>query len=374
MRRVGINLLYLVPRQVGGTEIYARRLVAALAAERPDVEWICFCGAEAAAELPDPHWPGNVRVVGAPGPSAIKPLRLALEMTWLPAACAHHRVDLLHSLGTTSPLAGPTPRVVTVHDIIYEWYPDAFPAPARLGLQLLVPAGAKRARRVQVGSQATKDEIAGPLGLDPDKIDVIHHGLGMRSIPAPTPEAELRERLNLGSAPVLLSVSAALPHKNLDRLLRAMPRLEKDPLLVLVGKDGPESEPLRALAAELGISDRVRFTGWIEDAELEGLYRLAAAFVYPSLHEGFGLPVLEAMHRGVPVACADATSLPEVAGDAAILFDPRSEEAIAAACQRMLDGGPEIDALRAKGVGRAAHFTWKRSARGALASYERALR
>ena len=218
LRRLGVNLLYLVPRQVGGTEIYARRLVAALARRLPEV--VVFCGNEAAAAFPDPEWPANVRVVRAPIDAAIKPLRLAAELTWLPAAADHHGVELLHSLGTTAPLHGRAVRVTTVHDLIYEHFPGAFPPAARRGLQLVVPAAARRSARVQVSSEFTKGDVVEHFGLDPEKIDVVPLGLGMRDVPEPTPEAELRERLELGQRPVLLSVNAALPHKNLERLIR----------------------------------------------------------------------------------------------------------------------------------------------------------
>lgn len=370
MRRLGINLLYLVPREVGGTEIFARRLVAALAGERPDLEIVCFAGNEAAAVLPDPEWPANVRVVRVPVRQRSKPLRIASELVHLPALARREGVELLHSFGTTTPLHGRFARVVTVHDLIYDWYPDAFPAPARYGLKLLVPAGARRADRVQVSSEATKAEVVERLDLAPEKIDVVHLGLGMRDVADATSERDLRGRFDLGAGRILLTVNAALPHKNLERLLRAVPGLPGDVTLVLVGHAGRQSDHLRAVAAQLGVADRVRFTGWVSDGDLEGLYRLAAAFVYPSLHEGFGLPVLEAMRRGVPVACADATSLPEVAGDAAVLFDPLSEEAMAGACRRVL---AEPGDLADRGRRRAAQFGWDRTARAALASYERAL-
>ena len=144
-------------------------------------------------------------------------------------------------------------------------------------------------------------------------------------------------------------------------------------MLALVGHAGRDSERLRALAAELGIAERVRMTGWLSDEDLEGLYRLAAGFVYPSLHEGFGMPVLEAMRRGTPVACADATSLPEVVGDAALLFDPRSVEAIAAAARVLLSDRERAAELVTRGRERAAGFGWERTARSAIESYERAL-
>jgi glycosyltransferase involved in cell wall biosynthesis len=304
--------------------------------------------------------------------ASVKPLRLTAELALLPRVARAERVDLLHSLGTTTPLHGAFPRVVTVHDLIYHHYPGTFPRAARLGLELLVPRGARRAARVQVSSHATKAEVVDVLGLDPARVDVVHLGLGMERAADPTPADTLRAAHGLGDAPLVLSIAAALPHKNLDRLLRAFARVP-DTVLVLVGHAGRDMERLRALAGSLGITERVRLTGWASDADLEGFYGAAAAFVYPSLHEGFGLPVLEAMRRGVPVACADATSLPEVAGDAALLFDPRAEEAIAAAVRELLAHGPEVAARVDRGMARAAQFGWDRTARAALASYERAL-
>ena len=374
LRRVGINALYLVPGQVGGTEIYARELVAALAAAHPDVRFTVFCGVEAAPVLRQAGWPPNVGVWRLPVRCAVKPLRIAAELALLPVAAARAGIELLHSLGTTTPLHGCGVRVVTVHDLIYDWYPGSFPAPARYGLKALVPAGARRARRVQVSSRATREEVVERLGLPAAKIDVVPLGLGMRPAPAPTAAAELRRRLALGDGPVVLSVAAALPHKNLDRLIRAFADLgDGDARLALVGHAGRETERLRAVAGECGVGDRVRFTGWVSDADLEGLYGLAAAFVYPSLHEGFGMPVLEAMRRGLPTAAADATSLPEVAGDAAVMFDPRSVEAIAGAMRRLLGDRALAEDLARRGPPRAAQFGWDRTAAAAWESYGRAL-
>ncbi|MEA2421347.1 MAG: hypothetical protein QOF55_446 [Thermoleophilaceae bacterium] len=376
LRRVGLNLMYLVPGGVGGTEIYARRLLDELARQRPEVEFVAFSGNEAHESLSASEWPANVRLVRVPVKAASKPLRIAAELAALPVADARSRVQVLHSLGTTSPPLTRSVRVVTVHDLIYEHYPESFPPLARRGLQLLVPLGARRAHRVQVSSHATKEELVEAFGLAPEKIDVVHLGLGMRDVERPTPEAQLRERFSLGAgAPVVLSVSAALPHKNLDRQLRAFARLEDgEPLLVLVGHAGRVQERLGELARELGVADRVRFTGWVSDEDVEGLYRLAALFAYPSLHEGFGMPVLEAMRRGVPVASSNATSLPEVAGDAAELFDPLDVDAIAAALARLLGSAERRAELVARGTERAAGFGWDRTARAAFGSYERAWR
>ena len=144
-------------------------------------------------------------------------------------------------------------------------------------------------------------------------------------------------------------------------------------MLVLPGYPTAHEDELRARVAELGIADDVRLLGWIEPSELEGLYAAADCFVFPSLLEGFGLPVLEAMSRGVPVACSDRGSLAEVAGDAALLFDPESEPAIAAAIERLLTDQDEAQRLRRAGFEQAAKFSWKAAAEGTLASYRRAI-
>jgi glycosyltransferase involved in cell wall biosynthesis len=376
MQHVGLNLLYLVPGQVGGSEIYARRVVAAMAAQRPDLRFTAFTGREAARSLRDEGWPPNVAVHEMPVKAVAKPLRAAAELTLLPAAAARARVDLLHSLGTTSPPATRGPSVVTVLDLIYEHYPHTFPTAARLGLKALVGPGARAATRVIAISQSVKDDVVARLRVPADRVDVVYLGFGMRHEAHATDAMALRDRLGLGDGRVVLCVSAALAHKNLDRLIDAFSQLGpgfEDCRLVLAGHAGREQARLSERATLRGVGDRVVLTGWIEAADLEGLYALAACCAYPSLHEGFGLPVLEAMVREVPLACSNATALPEVAGDAAELFNPHDTSAIAAAVRRLLTDAAHSARLVQRGRVRAASFTWERCAEGTLAVYEQAL-
>ena len=174
--------------------------------------------------------------------------------------------------------------------------------------------------------------------------------------------------------PSYSSVSARRPHKNLPRLLAAFARLEGDraPLLVLPGYTTSFEGELQADTRRLGIDNRVRFLGWVSNPDLEGLYRTALCFVFPSLAEGFGIPVLEAMQRGVPVACSNASSLPEIAGDAARYFDPLDEAEIAAAIVELIESADERERLVKAGRERAALFSWERTARETAESYERA--
>jgi glycosyltransferase involved in cell wall biosynthesis len=239
---------------------------------------------------------------------------------------------------------------------------------------VLVPAAAKRSHRVIAVSAHTRDDLVAHLRLDPARIDVVPNGLGLAAHASPTPAAELRARLDIGERPMILTVSAKRPHKNLLRLLGALALLPAPrPVLVMPGYPTRHEAELRERSIALGLADDVRLLAWVDDADLEGLYALADAFVFPSLYEGFGLPVLEAMARGIPVASSNRASLPEVAGGAALLFDPEREEEIAAAIDRLLRDRDEADRLRAAGRERAAQFTWERTAELTAANYARAV-
>jgi len=238
-----------------------------------------------------------------------------------------------------------------------------------------VPLAARRSHRVLADSSSTRDDLVGRLGVAPGRIDVVPLGIGRPTVTAPTPERELRARLSLGDRRLVLSLSAKRPHKNLGALLDALALIpaERRPVAVLAGYPTPHEEELRAHSEQLGLRDDVRFEGWTSEEDAEGLLVASDCFVFPSLYEGFGLPVLEAMARGVPVACSDRASLPEVAGGAARLFDPTRPEQIAQAIEALI-GDPEAAArLATAGRARAAHFTWERTARLTLDAYDRAL-
>jgi glycosyltransferase involved in cell wall biosynthesis len=372
---IGLNLVFLVPGETGGMEVAARELIPALlAAAPPGTRFTAFVNREAAAAGDGP-WGELLPAVTVPVNARNRVQWVLGEQTLLPRLAARAGVDLVHSLASTAPLWGRFCRVVTIHDLIYARFPDAHPGIRDRGMQLLVPAAARRSHRVIAISRQTRDDLVELLGVSPDRIDVVPNGVGAVQRETALPEADTRERFHLGARPVLLALSAKRPHKNLAALIGALARIppERRPLLVLPGYPTWHEQELRGRAASLGVDGDVRFLGWISGAEIEGLWAIAAAFVFPSLYEGFGLPVLEAMARGVPVACSDASSLPEVAGDAALLFDPHDEGAIAAAVERLLGDPAEAERLRAAGSERVLGFTWERTARLTLQSYERAL-
>ena len=367
LRRVGLNLLFLVPGETGGSEIYARNLVPKLAEERPDLELVAFVNREGAGlDL------GPVRVVPLEVSGRGRVRRIVAEQRRLPRLVREHGVQLLHSLGTTAPSRAGAVNVVTLLDVIYARHPEAHTRAMRLGMRLLVPRAARSADRLIAISEAAAAEITELLDVPRDRIDVTHLG-GKPTGPA-TPEPELRSRLGLGDGRLILSVSARRPHKNLPRLLQAFALLDSQPAptLVLPGYPTEFEGEIEGEVGRLGIADRVRILGWTEDEDLEGLYRAATCFVFPSLAEGFGLPVLEAMQRGVPVACSNSSSLPEVAGDAARYFDPLDTSEIAAALEELLGDPAKRSEFAEAGRRRARLFSWERTARETAASYERA--
>ena len=356
-------------------EVAARELIPALVAEAaPGTRFTAFVNREAAA-VKDGPWGGLLPAVTVPVNARNRVQWVLGEQTLLPRLAARAGVDLVHSLASTAPVWGRFRRVVTVHDLIYARFPEAHAGIRDKGMKVLVPWAARRSDRVIVDSQSTRSDLIELSGVRAERIDVVPLGLGTVRRELPLPEREVRARFDLGERRVVLSLSAKRPHKNLLALIGALARLspESRPVLVLPGYPTAHESDLRQRARALDIDGDVRFPAWVSVEELEGLWALAQAFVFPSLYEGFGLPVLEAMARGVPVACSNVSSLPEVAGDAALLFDPHEESAIASALQRLLDEPALAESLRARGLLRAQEFTWERTARLTLDSYARAL-
>jgi glycosyltransferase involved in cell wall biosynthesis len=367
---IGLNLLFLVPGETGGMEVAARATLPELAAAAPDTRFTAFVNREAAGE----RWGACIDSVVIPIAARNRVEWVRGEQMLLPGAAARVGCDLVHSLGSTAPARGRFRRVVTIHDLIYRRFPEAHGGVRALGMRALVPLAARRSHRIIADSNATRDDLVELLGVPRAKIDVMALAAGAPCV-QPTPEPELRGRLALGERPLLLSASAKRRHKNLLRLIDAHALLDSAarPLLVLPGYRTAHEAELRTRAAALGIAADVRFLGWVDNADMEGLYAAASAFVFPSLYEGFGLPVLEAMQRGVPVACSGHSALAEVAGDAASLFDAEDPEAIADAVRAILADRALAGRLRAKGRARAARFTWQATARGYLDTYSRVL-
>jgi glycosyltransferase involved in cell wall biosynthesis len=372
---VGLNLVYLVPGETGGMETYARELISALVREAPALKMTAFVNLET-AEGALGLGPG-VDIVTVPVRARSRAQWVWGEQFHLPRLGRRYGIDILHSLGSTSPAHGPFTRVTTIHDVIYHRFPEAHFGLRTLGMRVLVPLSARRSGRIIAVSRCTATDIEQFLHVPADKIDVVHLGLGdlPRAKEDVEPEDAVRRRWALGERPVLLTLSAKRPVKNLERLLDSLSllRLEPRPVLMMPGYATEHEDRLRRRARDLGLEGDVRMPGWVPAAQIEGLWRVAACFVFPSLYEGFGIPVLEAMGRGVAVACSDRGSLPEVAGSAARYFNPEQPSEIASAIRELVTDEQLRGHFVELGRRRAERFTWSRAAKETLATYEWAI-
>ncbi len=366
--RIGLNMLYVVPG-AGGAGTYALELVPAMLSERPDLRVTAFVSRELPGEVRAAPWAGDVEWVELPvtvthGPPWNSLKTVGAQWAAMPALARRRRLDLVHGLANVAPLVAPgAARVVTVLDLIWLRYPNVMSAKDRLGMRVMTRASARRADRVLAISEFVARDVVTTYKIPAERVDATPLGFRLEQHAEPAPADEVRERLSIPpEAPVVLCVAQHREHKNLEALVRAMP---PDAVLVLPGGETGYSARLRA--------DNVRMPGWVSAPDLEALYRLATCFVLPSFEEGFGLPVLEAMGRGLPVACSNTSSLPEVAGDAAQLFDPRDEAAVRDAIRALTFDAKLRERLIAAGRERVGLFTWERTARLTLAAYDRTL-
>jgi glycosyltransferase involved in cell wall biosynthesis len=370
--RIGINAMFLEP-QLGGLDTYVRALMPELLRLAPGVRFRMYCSPGGRQHLAGESWLEQVELIVPPllGRRGLKALG---ELSVL-GAIAGREVDLLHSVAMTAPLRTRAASVVTLADVTWIVAPDPGEAMTTRVWRAVVPPAARRAERLIALSNAGAEHVVEYLRVPRERIDVVPLAAGVNHLVASTPEAELRTRLGLGEGPVILTVSAKKVHKNLERLVRAMAAVVErrpDAVLALPGKPTPHERDLRELAQRLGIAASIVFLDYVDARDLEGLYANAACFAFASINEGFGIPLLEAMRRGTPVACSRASSLPEVAGDAARYFDPLKVQDIADALLELL--GDRALAMRLGELGREreAKFTWEATAQGTLASYERA--
>jgi glycosyltransferase involved in cell wall biosynthesis len=371
---IGLNLVFLVPGESSGPETYARELIPALLDERPDLRLTAFINREA-SEAEGGPWRELVPSVTVPVGARRRTAWVWGEQQLLPRLAQRAGVNLLHSLLNTGPARGSFRRVVTIHDLIYRIHPAAHSLARTVAMRVLVPLAARSAHRIIVPSETTRRDVIRLLGVDSSKIDLVPQGVGITTAHRAESEELLRRRYELGARPIVLTLSLKRKHKNLERLLDALALIphERRPALILAGHATPYERQLRAHAQRIGVAADTRFLGWVPHDELEGLYRVSTCFVFPSLYEGFGLPVLEAMARGVPVASSDRGSLAEIVEDAAITFDPESPGAIADAIERLLGDPAERARLSEKGRAQASRFSWADAARRTLQVYERTL-
>lgn len=274
------------------------------------------------------------------------------------------------------------PTVLTVHDLIFERYPQHHKLTNRLFLTVGMRLFVRAAHQVIAVSQQTKRDLIDLYKTPADKITVIYQGIDPTFKPAPPAEVQrVRDQYTLRRAdgenrPYLLMVGTLEPRKNHVTAMRALARLKAAGLphcLVIAGGEGWLFAPIQAQVAALGLAEDVQFTGYVPAADLPALYRGATAVLQPTLYEGFGFPVLEAMACGVPVVCSNSSSLPEAAGGAALLVTPTDDEALAAAIQRLIVEPGLTEELCRQGIDRAARFRWEQCAAETVAVYQQVI-
>jgi glycosyltransferase involved in cell wall biosynthesis len=364
-----LNALFLDPSVSGGPETYLRELAPALAREAPNLRLTIVTTRSGASSLRADGWADWAALRALPCEDGQRVRRTVAEQFLLPALARRERADLVHSLASVAPVRAGVASTITLHDVTFMMR-RTFDRITTFGLGQIVTRAARRADSLIAVSAAARDEICRVVGLDPALFTVVPHGAGRPADSEPAPEHEVRERRRLGEGRVILCVAAKRPHKNQELLLRALTLLPADMIVVLAGHAESYEEELRVRARDLGLDERVRFLGYLPNDELEGLWRLASCAAFPTLGEGFGLPVIEAMARGVPVACSDLPVLREVGGEVPHYFPPHDERAAAAAIQAAC---ADPDAAAA-GLARAERFSWEAAAHGTLEAYERALR
>ena len=386
--RIGIDITSAV-RQGAGIGRFTRELIRALLALDSPHEYSLFA---ATGGLPRSITEPRLAYVTQPAfarnrQPAICNLQFLsddwLHRIWhrarlpIPIEAAMGRVDLFHEPDFVLPPTLPgTPTVLTVHDLTFIRDPEsAFPRLRRY-LNRVVPRSVARTTHVLADSAATKNDLVELFHTSPDKITVLYGGVDARFAPVTDPKrlAAVRAKYNIGLDPFILGIGTIQPRKNFRRLVQAFfhlrsPAFASDLKLVIVGGKGWLYDDIFAEVKRLGLEGRVLFPGFVDDDDLPTLYSAAEALAFPSIYEGFGLPILEAMACGTPVVTSVTSSLPELAGDAALLVEPTDVDAIAAALNRLLQEADLRRKLVAAGFNQARKFTWEKAAAQLLEIY-----
>jgi len=370
--RIGINLLYLIPDVVGGTETYAAGLLSGLSQIDQENDFFLFVN-QSAADWPIPENKNFIRVI-CPVKGLLRYQRYFFEQCRLPELLSQYKIDLVHSLAYVGPLRSPCPSVITIHDLNFIDLAQTIGVSRRFVLRFFSTQTAKRANHVLTISNFSKERLCKKLKIPKQKITVILLSADNKIDVNPSIQADELLRHYGIKKPYILAFGSSTLHKNISPLIQAFALL-KDSLphnLVLVGHLPPDVN-LSVLFSDPDMNGRLIATGYVPNNHVGPLLSGADLFVFPSLYEGFGLPLLEAQKADVAVACSSAGSLPEIAGKSAVFFDPSSVSAMAQTIYRCLSDDNLRTELRRLGRENLSRFSWRKTAAETLAVYKRIL-
>lgn len=371
-RRVGVNLLWLVPDEVGGSEEYTVRLLAALAEiDFDDVEIVLYVNRRFPDAHPEITSKYTTRVAPVSGSS--RALRVLAESTWLAIRARRDGCELVHHAGGTMPTVRLVPGVLTVHDLQPLANPERFGIIKGTYIRFVAPRSLRKAQSIVCLSEFVAGDVVARVDVPRDRIKIVPCGIDDPGAAFDRQRSqELLDELGLTDRPFIIYPAITYPHKNHATLIAAFARIagiHDGARLVLTGGVGSSEAVVVSTIEAYALDAKVIRTGRIAESDLDLLYRAATLMAFPSLYEGFGVPVLEAMSRGCPVVASDAGSLPEVVGDAGELIDPIDVGSWASALSALLDDSTRRTVLARKGIDRAMNFAWSSPAQTLLSIY-----
>jgi glycosyltransferase involved in cell wall biosynthesis len=357
--RIGINALYLIPGGVGGTEIYLQFLLRSLAHIDKTNEYFVFLNRETGDDLA----PDTFHAVHCAVRAAFRPARILFEQIRLPRMVAAQGIDVLLNPGFTAPLFAGCPQVTVFHDLQHKKHPEFFRAWDLPFWNMLLAGSAARSSRLIAVSENTARDLAENFPRAAGKIATVPHGVDPEFFEIG------RKKAAPAGRPFILVVSTLHPHKNLERTIevfRQFRTTHPEYKLVVAGLKGFATAGLQDRVRALGLSEDVEFTGWIPRGDLYALFGAASAFLAPSLFEGFGLPLVEAMAAGIPSACSSIPPFQGIADGVACLFDPSSSAEMRDALETVTGNEDFRSRAMVEGPARARHFDWDKAAEGTL--------
>ena len=361
--RVGINAIFLVAGKGGGIERYLRGLISGLKVIDKENEYLLFTSRDCRGTF---NLRDNFKEIYCDVSSTYRPAKILWEQFILPWKLRSYKIDVLLSAGNIAPAVHPCPSVVMIYDMIPFIRPEGFSIPELFALKTLFALTAKMSSKIITVSESSKNEIVNRFKISNDKIKVIYGACDEYFRPTAIDNKTDNLKRYGVNGKYILYVASSRPYKNIDGLIKAYKILKDrygiEHSLIVTGLAGKAQSGLLTMAQELKLESDVRFSGFVNDRDLPLLYSAADIFVYPSFYEGFGLPVLEAMSCGIPVAASNSTSLPEVVGNAGLLFDPHNTEQMAEVIYNLIKDSHLRKELVKKGFERVKEFSWEKTA------------